>query len=96
MKKVVFLLIVFACIQTAIAALPPRFQNMNDLDVMVEYIRVHPTIASTLKSIDLQEYTVYFGDGCKAVFGRKSVMRRQGWVGPAPPLEFKSSNCPVD
>ena len=96
MNRIVFLLIVIVSIQTAMAALPPRYQNMKDLDVMVEYIKEHPTIASTLKSIDLQKYTVYFGNGCKAVFGRKTTIKPREWVGPADPLEFKYSNCSRD
>ena len=95
MKRAFLLLIVFVCVQSAGAALPPQYQNVKDLDVMVEFIEAHPTVASTLKSIDLQEYTVYFGNGCKAVFGRKRRVKPPGWVGPAAPLEFKHCNCPV-
>lgn len=93
MKKMIFLSIFLVMVQSAFAALPPRYQNIKDLDVMVDYIKGHPEVASTLKSIDFLEYTIYFGDGCKAVFERKPNTKPPGWVGPAGPLEFKESNC---
>lgn len=93
MKRIMFLSIFLLMAQSAFAALPPQYQNVKDLDVMVNYIKKHQEVASTLKSIDLSNYTVYFGDGCKAVFGRKSTTKPAGWVGPADPLEFKYSNC---
>jgi hypothetical protein len=86
----------FAGIQSAGAALPPQYQNHKDLDVMVEFVHSHPVVASGLRTIDLYGYAVYFGDGCKAEFGRKTSLKLPGWVGPADPLEFKSSNCPVE
>jgi len=86
-------LIFFLIGQYAIAALPPRYQSIEDLDVLVDYIKKHPEVASTLESIDFLEYTIYFGNGCKVVFGRKSTTKPPGWVGPADPLEFKKSNC---
>lgn len=96
MKKIIVLLIILSFVQYAIAALPPRDQNINDLDVMVDYIKGHPEISSTLESIDFSEYTIYFDNGCKAVFGRKSTVKPSGWVGPSDPLEFKKSHCPVE
>lgn len=94
MKRLIVLLIILLFAQYAIAALPPRYQNIKDLDVMVEYIKGHPEIAATLKAIDFSEYTVSYGNGCKAVFDRKSTVKPSGWVGPAAPLEFKRSTCP--
>ena len=93
MKKIVFVSILFGVVQSALAALPPQYQNTKDLDVMVGYIESHPEVASTLESIDFLKYTVNFGDGCKAVFGRKATTKPPGWVGPADPLEFKESTC---
>lgn len=93
MKRIIFLSIILITAQYAIAALPPRYQNIIDLDVMVDYIKKHPEVASTLESIDFSEYTIYFGNGCKAVFRRKSPIKPPGWVGPAGPLEFKKSSC---
>jgi hypothetical protein len=95
MKKIIFLSIFLLIAQYAIAALPPRYQNIKDLSVMVDYIKEHPEIASSLKSIDFSEYAIYFGNDCKAVFGRKSTIKPPGWVGPADLLEFKESNCSV-
>jgi len=95
MKRILFFSIILVIVQPAFAALPPRYQNIKDLNVMVDYIKGHPNVASTLKSIDFLEYTIYFGNGCKAVFGRKSTTKPSGWVGPAAPLEFKESNCPI-
>lgn len=95
MKRIIFLSIMLGIIQNASAALPPQYQNIKDLDVMVDYIKEHPGVASSLESIDFSGYTIYFGNGCKAVFGRKSTPKPPGWVGPADPLEFKESNCPI-
>jgi hypothetical protein len=96
MKRIIFLSIFLVIVQYAFAALPPRYQNIKDLDVMVDYIKEHPEVASTLKSIDFLEYTIYFGNGCKAVFGRKLTEKPPGWTGPADPLEFKESNCSIN
>lgn len=95
MKRVIALLVTLSAAQYASAALPPQYQNMKDLGVMMGYIKAHPKVSSTLKSINLLEYTIYFGNDCKAVFGRKTVERPDKWVGPAALLEFKRSNCPV-
>ena len=96
MKKFIFLFIILLFIQPAAAVLPPQYQNMNDLDAMVDFIKAHPQVAATLRSIDLEEYTIHFGEGCTAEFGRKTTQHPLGWVGPANPLEFQKSNCPVD
>lgn len=78
------------------AALPPQYQNAKDLDAMVAYVKQRPRVMSSLKSLDLQNYTVQFGNNCQIVFGRASTPKPPGWAGPADPLEFKSSTCPVD
>ena len=75
------------------AMLPPKYQNADDLSVMIGFIKKHDRVMETLKSIDFANFSVYFGDDCKAVFGRKAVPKPPGWVGPADRLEFKSSNC---
>jgi len=46
MKIVVTLLTILSVIEIANAALPPQYQNMNDLDVMVGYVRKHPSISA--------------------------------------------------
>jgi hypothetical protein len=94
MKRMILLSIILLFAQSAMAALPPRYQNIKDLDVMVEYIKGHPEIAATLKAVDFSEHTIFYGNGCKAVFDRKSAVKPSGWVGPAAPLEFKRSTCP--
>ncbi len=91
MKRIISLLIALFTVNYALAALPPQYQNVNDLDVMVDYIKKHPEVASTLKSIELIEYTIYYGDGCKVVFNRKPSTK----PGPAAPLEFRESNCVI-
>ena len=93
MKKIIFLSILLLAAQYAFAALPPQYQNIRDLDVMVDYIKEHPEVASTLESIDFTEYAIHYGNGCKAIFKRKTTVRPPGWVGPAEPLEFKELNC---
>ncbi|VFQ47425.1 hypothetical protein MSL71_51250 [Desulfoluna butyratoxydans] len=85
--------IVLVWASVAVAALPPQYQNMKDLDVMMDYIKKHPEVAATVTSIDLETYTVYYGQGCKAVFGRKETTKPKGFVGPADPLEFKKQSC---
>ena len=75
-----------------LAVLPPRYQNANDLNVMVTYIKEHDRIITLLKSIDFRNHTVYYGD-CKVLFGRKEIKRPAGMVGPVAPLEFKREIC---
>lgn len=91
-------LALFCSIHTlpAQAALPPDVQNTEDLDVMVEFVHKHPRVAASLRSIDVHGYSVHFGDGCVAHFGRKLRIRPPGWVGPAAPLEFKRATCEID
>lgn len=93
MKKIILLSIFLLIAQYSVAALPPRYQNIKDLDVMVDYIKEHPEIASSLKSIDISNYTIYYGNNCKAIFGRKSTSKQPGWVGPADPLVLKKKSC---
>jgi hypothetical protein len=81
---------------SAHAVLAPRHQNLNDLEVMVGFIRSFPNVASSLKSIDFENYTIHFGENCRAVFGREDVTRPPGWVGPQEPLEFQESNCDLE
>ena len=76
------------------AALPPKYQNEKDLDVMLSYVKSHPDVLSSLQAIDLGILTVYYGDGCSAEFARKVVERAAGWVGPAEPLMLKKNFCP--
>lgn len=80
----------------ASAALPPPYQNVKDLDAMVEWIRLHPRVAGTLRSIDLRQKVIHFGADCRAQFGRQPVDRPPGWVGPQAPLVFTRSSCPVE
>lgn len=77
-------------------ALPPRYQNLKDLKVMYQFIEDHPVVAGQLKSIDVKKKIIYFSDNCEARFGRVSVKRKPGWVGPAAPLSFEQCNCDID
>jgi len=79
-----------------LAALPPQHQNIKDLAVMVDFVKSHPKVAATIRKISVVDRKVYFGAGCKAVFVRKSSAKPVGWVGPADPLVFKRSTCPLD
>lgn len=79
---------------TVQAALPPKYQNEKDLDVMMEYIKTHPDVLSALQAIDLGSMTVYYGQGCSAHFARQVVDKPEGWVGPADPLIFIEAKCP--
>ena len=78
------------------AALPPQYQNLKDLEVMVEYIKANENVAANLKSINLTTKTVEYGEGCLAMFQRAQIERPSGMVGPAPPLEFKTTTCPEE
>ncbi|WP_198263815.1 hypothetical protein [sulfur-oxidizing endosymbiont of Gigantopelta aegis] len=95
MKSILFIIVLLYG-QFVSAALPPRYQNANDLDVMVSFINTHPAVASSLDFIDFRNKTVIYNVDCKAVFGRKVSFKLPGWVGPAEPLEFKHSSCDVD
>ena len=96
MSRSLLFLFTFLCVIPAWAALAPQYQNAKDLDVMVAFVKQHPEVASRLKRIDLDNYSVYYGDDCRAEFGRKRVIRMPGWVGPAAPLEFKRSSCELE
>ena len=89
-------LVCFLWVGLAQAALPPKFQNEKDLDVMLSYVKTHPDVLSSLQAIDLGILTIYYGDGCSAEFTRKVVDRPAGWVGPAEPLVLKKNFCPEE
>ena len=95
-NSVVIIFSLLSYVLPSSAALPPEVQSRKDLDVMMHFVHQHPEVSSTLKSINVLNYTIDFGVDCKAEFGRKFVFKLPGWVGPADPLEFKSSNCPID
>jgi hypothetical protein len=76
----------------AIAALAPVHQNPKDLSAMVAFVLSHAAVIQSLRTIDFENRTVHFGKDCVAKFGRAEGAIRPG---PAAPLEFKSSNCPV-
>jgi len=78
------------------AALPPQYQNRNDLEVMLEFIRAHPRVEAGLDAIDLSNYTIRYQGTCTARFERERIPKPRGWVGPADPLVFASADCPVD
>ena len=76
----------------ALAALPPVHQNPKDLAVMVSFVQRHPLVMQSLRIIDLEKKVVLFGGNCEARFDRVSAPLMPG---PAPALEYKSSNCPI-
>jgi len=94
MKKT--LLVLILSMGALFAALPPEHQNMKDLNVMVDFVKSHPKVAATIREISVVDRKVYFGAGCKAIFVRKASAKPAGWVGPAEPLVFKRSTCPVN
>ncbi|MBE9240892.1 hypothetical protein [Synechocystis salina] len=100
MKQIIPALITFSFFSVAIAerapsiaALPPQYQNIKDLEVMVNYVKENPDVAATLKSIDLANQTINYGQDCQIRFERKPSNNPPGWVGPAEPLQFKAVNC---
>ena len=80
--------------QPAFSALAPQYQNADDLDVMVEYVKQHSAVAAAIKSIDMRGYVIHFGEACTVQFARAASSGNR--PGPAARLEFKSANCPVD
>ena len=96
MNKRIMCLLTMVVVEPAQSALPPQYQNIKDLDVMVHFVKAHAMVAESLRRIDLDGHVILFGNDCKAQFGRKHVERPAGWAGPAEPLEFVKSNCPVD
>lgn len=78
------------------AALAPQYQHVKDMNVMVDFVKRHPVVAEGLKSIDVHAFSIFYGENCRAEFGREVVFHLPGWVGPAAPLEFKRSNCAVE
>ncbi|MEA3491546.1 MAG: hypothetical protein U9R27_06565 [Campylobacterota bacterium] len=94
MKKIISIMLLLS-MQTAFAALSPKHQNMNDLNVMVSFVKKHDRVISSLKSIDLRRKVVHFGNGCQAIFERKRIRIRPGSVGPAAPLVFVHATCDI-
>ena len=87
------LLIQFLWLSAANAALPPRYQNMKDLNVMVQYVKAHPKVLESLRAISLSNYTVTYGNNCQVKFQRLLIERPAGWAGPAAPLQFARDTC---
>ena len=94
MKKIIMLLTLSTVI--VFAALPPRYQNAKDKSVMMAFVKKYPVVESSFSHISVANKTVYYGVGCQAVFKRKASFHFFGWVGPAEPLVFKSSTCPLE
>lgn len=92
-----YLIIILLLPQLANAALAPDIQDKKDLKVMKNFVKAHAIIEVSLKSIDLQTYTIYFADDCEVKFTRVKNYTDEdiamGWAGPAGPLVFSSSNC---
>lgn len=96
MKSLTLLLFGAALTSSASAALAPQYQNPKDLDVLIAFIKQHPKVMSSLISIDFRLKTVTYSEDCVAKFARAQKPTPPGWVGPAAPLEFSSSNCPIE
>jgi hypothetical protein len=96
MKKLLPTLLALSFSETAIAALPPQYQNIKDVEVMVNYVKANPDVAGTLKSIDLENKTINYGKDCQVSFERKPSTKPVAMVGPAEPLQFKAKTCPAE
>lgn len=96
MVKYFALIMFLMCSHISNAALAPKYQNMKDLEVMVEFVKKHEKVMSTLKTIDFENFTVYFGTDCKITFERKVIPKPSGWAGPAAPLVFNTANCSLN
>ncbi len=89
-----------AMLISSFAALPPQYQNSNDLKVMVDWLHLpeNEMVLSDLKSISLENYSIIYsnphqGEDCQILFKRKVVDHPRGWVGPAAKLEFYKNIC---
>ncbi len=91
--RIVLSALLFVCTTSAIAALPPQYQNAKDLDAMAAFIKQHDWVMANLKSIDLETKTVHFGTDCRIEFVREYELDQPG---PAAPLVFKESTCPLE
>ena len=76
------------------AALPPVYQNDKDLTVLVDFVRSHPLVLESLRSIDLQQRLVRYNVNCVARFNRPP--NQQAMPGPASALRYVGSNCPIE
>jgi hypothetical protein len=94
--KIIMIILMLLLPITAKAALDTKYQNSNDLDVIITFIQTHERVLSTLKSIDFKNKVIHYHMGCEARFSRKQIKRKPGWVGPASALEFISSTCAID
>ena len=94
MKQMIMLLTLSTVIVSA--ALSPRYQNDKDKSAMMAFVKKYPVVESSFSHISVANKTVYFGEGCEAVFKRKASFHLLGWVGPAEPLIFKDSTCPIE
>ena len=98
--KNILTLIMLLLPQLANAALAPDIQDKKDLKVMKNFVKSHSIVETSLKSIDLRTYTIYFADDCEVKFTRvknyTDEEAARGWVGPAGPLVFDSSTCDLE
>ena len=92
MKPFVAVLLAITLASSAWAALPPRYQNQRDLDALLDFIQAHPEVLEQLRRIDLEHHEIHYGDRCVASFTRGEVPPIPG---PAPPLRFDRSTCPL-
>ncbi|MFK0570201.1 hypothetical protein [Endozoicomonas sp.] len=79
--------------------IPPAQQNLVDLQTLMEFLMLeeNQTIASTLESIDLENKSIQFNRGCKAVFMREETRQsncgHRHLLGPAGPLKLAYILC---
>jgi len=92
MKPFVIVLLTLCLASAAWGALPPRYQNQRDLDALVAFVHAHPEVLEQLRRIDLEHHEVHYGNDCVASFTRGEVPPIPG---PAPPLRFDRSTCPL-
>lgn len=78
----------------ASAALAPNYQNLRDIEVMVDFLRQHSYVAARVTSLDLRRNVIHFGKDCEAAFEREPRdTTKPPMPGPQAPLVFKSANC---
>ena len=96
-KRSIFAVGLLLSVSLAFALLPPRYQNEQDLSVMLDFIHQYPNdVLAKLKRINLDKKTVEFDHHCVATFVRAPKKpSAKMLVGPATDLVLSKSSCKV-
>lgn len=80
----------------ASAAMAPQYRNLDDLEVMLGFLRAHAHVAATVVGLDVSASVIHFGKGCRVVFGREPPdASKPPMPGASARLAFRSATCPL-